>query len=322
MHRSHSAPAPHGGGEAFAQAIRTRKGSHREKQTRKPQKTEGSPEHSNLVYDVVPISGRLELLREQLVKLLPHVDNTTRHRLDILFPVRKQLRVIQNQRYLVRGRANEAGFGVSHHPPCQRICCVETTRYGNVDGMRQRPACTHGKIMLWMMNVITMTRLPGSPRTCTKKERSGTKLEGANTHQTRTVRRRVANLAAREDRELTLHAGGGLVGRGDDVQRSDALAVQSSVLRETLQETDCISNAIYPTVYSSFSWSSSSLLPSSSPSKWQARRNKLRSNLHSLSGAPSPPCSPIIRLLDIRYTSFISFVWHGLIAKYLLFLDN
>lgn len=54
------------------------------------------------------------------------------------------------------------------------------------------------------------------------------------THNAGAIRRRVANFAPRQDRELTLHAGRGLAGRGHDVQRADTLAVQAGVLGKTL----------------------------------------------------------------------------------------
>jgi len=55
------------------------------------------PEHANLINDVVPSSGSLELLGQQPVKFFPHVDDTTGHRLDILLPLLEQLGVVQDQ---------------------------------------------------------------------------------------------------------------------------------------------------------------------------------------------------------------------------------
>lgn len=55
-----------------------------------------------------------------------------------------------------------------------------------------------------------------------------------NTHQTRTMRRRIADLGASKDGQLALDPVRGFVRRRDDVQCSDTLAVQPSVLRKTL----------------------------------------------------------------------------------------
>ena len=58
--------------------------------------------------------------------------------------------------------------------------------------------------------------------------------EGSETHQTRPMGRRVADLRPGEHRQLTLDPGGALLRRRHDMQRSDPLAVQSGVLREAL----------------------------------------------------------------------------------------
>lgn len=55
------------------------------------------PEHANLIDDMVPSAGGLELLSQQPVKFLPHLDNAAGHRLDILLPLLEQLGVVQNQ---------------------------------------------------------------------------------------------------------------------------------------------------------------------------------------------------------------------------------
>lgn len=57
-----------------------------------------SPEHANLINDVIPSAGSLELLCEQPVELFPHLDDTTGHRLDIYFPLLEQLGGVQDQR--------------------------------------------------------------------------------------------------------------------------------------------------------------------------------------------------------------------------------
>jgi len=54
-------------------------------------------EHADLINDVVPSTRSLKLLGQQLVKFLPHLDDTISHRLDILFPLLKQLGSVQDQ---------------------------------------------------------------------------------------------------------------------------------------------------------------------------------------------------------------------------------
>lgn len=56
-----------------------------------------------------------------------------------------------------------------------------------------------------------------------------------DTHQTCAVSGRIADLGSRKDRKLALDTDCSLVGWCDDVQRSDALAVQTGVLCETLE---------------------------------------------------------------------------------------
>ena len=64
------------------------------------------PEHPDLVHNVVPVPGRLELLRQQPVQLLAHLDDAPRHRLDISLPLLEQLRVVQDERHLRNARAH------------------------------------------------------------------------------------------------------------------------------------------------------------------------------------------------------------------------
>jgi hypothetical protein len=63
------------------------------------------------------------------------------------------------------------------------------------------------------------------------------------THQARPVSGRVADLAARQHRQLALDPGRRVARRRDKVQRANTLAVQSSVLREALHKTRiCVSS--------------------------------------------------------------------------------
>ena len=57
-----------------------------------------SPEHADLIKNVVPSAGSLKLHGQQPVKFFPHLDDTTSHCLDILLPLLKQLGVVQDQR--------------------------------------------------------------------------------------------------------------------------------------------------------------------------------------------------------------------------------
>lgn len=140
------------------------------------------PEHSNLVHDVIPVPGRLQLLRQQAVQLLPHVDDTSRHRPDITLPLLKQFGVVEYERNL--------------HSHTMHLS-VKRFRVGARADGRSQP-------------------------------------EGSETHQTRPMGRRVADLRPGEHRQLTLDPGGALLRRRHDMQRSDPLAVQSGVLREAL----------------------------------------------------------------------------------------
>ena len=59
-----------------------------------------SPEHANLVHNMVPVPGRLELLGQQTVELLSHANNAACHRFDVPLPLLKQPGIVQNQRNL------------------------------------------------------------------------------------------------------------------------------------------------------------------------------------------------------------------------------
>lgn len=58
------------------------------------------PEHSYLVDNVIPVPRCLELLGQKLVQLFAHFDNASGHGLNVLLPLRKQLRVVEDQRDL------------------------------------------------------------------------------------------------------------------------------------------------------------------------------------------------------------------------------
>ena len=59
-----------------------------------------APEHANLIHDVIPVTRSLQLLRQKPEQLLSHIDNSVRHRADILLPISKQLLVVQDKRNL------------------------------------------------------------------------------------------------------------------------------------------------------------------------------------------------------------------------------
>jgi hypothetical protein len=56
-----------------------------------------SPEHPNLINDVVPVPGRLQFKGQQSVQFLSHINDTSCHRPNISFPFLEQSRIIQNQ---------------------------------------------------------------------------------------------------------------------------------------------------------------------------------------------------------------------------------
>jgi hypothetical protein len=68
-------------------------------QKKKPDRLH-SPEHANLVHDVIPLAGCLELLRQQPEQFLTHVNDPVGHGADIALPVLEQLGVVQDQRNL------------------------------------------------------------------------------------------------------------------------------------------------------------------------------------------------------------------------------
>lgn len=67
-------------------------------------------EHSNLRNNVLPSirsnSGCLEVVGEKIVKLLAHGNDAIRHSLDIRFPLRKELGLVQDQRNLLSFHLN------------------------------------------------------------------------------------------------------------------------------------------------------------------------------------------------------------------------
>ena len=64
------------------------------------------------------------------------------------------------------------------------------------------------------------------------------KNDKLQTHQTRSVSGRVADFTTREHRQLTLDTGCSFVGWCHDVQCADTFAIQSGVLRETLENSN------------------------------------------------------------------------------------
>jgi hypothetical protein len=56
-----------------------------------------SREHPNLAFDVSPFTGRLELIRQQSIKLLPHANNPLRHPLHFALPLLIQLFIAKNR---------------------------------------------------------------------------------------------------------------------------------------------------------------------------------------------------------------------------------
>ena len=59
------------------------------------------PEHPDLVHNVIPVSGRLELFGQQAVQLLAHVDDASGHGPDVALPLLEQLVVVQDERHLI-----------------------------------------------------------------------------------------------------------------------------------------------------------------------------------------------------------------------------
>jgi hypothetical protein len=59
-----------------------------------------SPKHADLVNDVVPVSRRVQFLREQSIKLLTHRNNPICHCGNVSFPLFKEASVRQDQRDL------------------------------------------------------------------------------------------------------------------------------------------------------------------------------------------------------------------------------
>ena len=93
-----------------------------------------SPEHPDLVHNMVPIPGRLQLVRQQLVELLSHADNPLGHCLDVLLPLFEQPRVIQNKRHLDRVRKY-----ICHKRPRRRPCKTTVVKYSNPSIFEQFP---------------------------------------------------------------------------------------------------------------------------------------------------------------------------------------
>lgn len=49
---------------------------------------------------MVPVSGRLQLMRQQAMELISHADNPLCHRLNVPFPLLEQHAIIQYKRHL------------------------------------------------------------------------------------------------------------------------------------------------------------------------------------------------------------------------------
>ncbi len=58
------------------------------------------PEHSNLVYDMVPIPWSFELLYEQPMELLSYFNQTSGHGPDVSLPFLVQGSIVQNKVHL------------------------------------------------------------------------------------------------------------------------------------------------------------------------------------------------------------------------------
>lgn len=60
-----------------------------------------APKHSDLVDDVIPVTGRLQLVCQKLVELLPHIDDAMCHSLDVSLPFLEELRFVEDEGYLI-----------------------------------------------------------------------------------------------------------------------------------------------------------------------------------------------------------------------------
>lgn len=78
--------------------------------SRRKKSKDTSPEHPNLIHDVVPRARRLQLLAQDPVQLVAHLDDATRHRLDVALPLLEQRGVVQDERDL-RFMTNAIQFG-------------------------------------------------------------------------------------------------------------------------------------------------------------------------------------------------------------------
>jgi hypothetical protein len=59
-----------------------------------------SPKHADLIDDVIPVSGRVQFLCEQSIKLFTHRNNPICHGGNVSFPLFKEASVRQDQRNL------------------------------------------------------------------------------------------------------------------------------------------------------------------------------------------------------------------------------
>jgi hypothetical protein len=58
------------------------------------------PEHANLAQDMVPISGSVELVSQDVMQLLTHFNNTVCHCFDILIPLLEESSVVHYKGHL------------------------------------------------------------------------------------------------------------------------------------------------------------------------------------------------------------------------------
>jgi hypothetical protein len=74
----------------FAKEKKKRKAHHPEQHRGWAEATQThAPEHADLRNDVVPVSGRLQFIRQQMMQLLAHLNNTSCHRANVSTPFLK-----------------------------------------------------------------------------------------------------------------------------------------------------------------------------------------------------------------------------------------
>ena len=93
-----------------------------------------SPEHANLIDDVLPVTRRLQLLCQQPVQLLSHINDPPGHCAHIPFPLLEELPVVQYKCDLdrfVNTAAPLRYFSTTHHScaPRRRITDLAALQY-------------------------------------------------------------------------------------------------------------------------------------------------------------------------------------------------